>query len=107
MLHFYINQDSIAEAHCENKDKPEMNCHGSCYLQKELQSQNQIENSNEENESNQTTITFRWPDSFFFENQIKIPFHSYEELTILVPYLNEYKKVDSHSFFVPPEHMLS
>lgn len=39
VLHFYANQKEIAEKFCENKDKPEMNCHGKCHLNKELKVQ--------------------------------------------------------------------
>ena len=34
--HFYLNQDEITQIHCENKEKPERNCHGRCYLKKQL-----------------------------------------------------------------------
>lgn len=36
-IDFKLNQESIAEAHCINKDKPEMNCDGKCYLKKQLE----------------------------------------------------------------------
>lgn len=31
---YYINYDYIVSELCENKDKPEMGCHGKCYLEK-------------------------------------------------------------------------
>ncbi|WP_316841899.1 hypothetical protein [Pedobacter gandavensis] len=34
---FELNQQYIASVLCENKDKPEMNCNGKCYLMKKLQ----------------------------------------------------------------------
>jgi len=34
---FLVNQDYIAENLCENKDKPIMQCNGSCQLQMELE----------------------------------------------------------------------
>lgn len=34
---FRINQEAIAEQHCENKDKPVLQCDGKCYLTKQLQ----------------------------------------------------------------------
>lgn len=34
---FRINQEAIAEQHCENKDKPVLKCDGKCYLAKQLQ----------------------------------------------------------------------
>ncbi len=36
---FIINRDQIAATLCENKDKPQMQCHGSCQLKKELEKQ--------------------------------------------------------------------
>ena len=33
---FFINQDFIAAELCENKDAPELECNGKCYLKKEL-----------------------------------------------------------------------
>lgn len=33
---FLVNQDFIAAELCENKDEPEMECNGKCYLKKEL-----------------------------------------------------------------------
>ena len=35
-IDFKIHQESIAEEHCINKDKPEMNCDGKCYLKEQL-----------------------------------------------------------------------
>jgi len=34
---FLINRDYIAANLCENIDKPELECHGSCFLDKELE----------------------------------------------------------------------
>lgn len=31
---YYVNYDYIVTELCENKDKPEMQCHGKCYLKK-------------------------------------------------------------------------
>lgn len=36
VVHWKINQDNIIKKFCENKDKPEMQCHAQCFLQKEL-----------------------------------------------------------------------
>ena len=33
---FLVNQDFIAAELCENKEEPEMECNGKCYLKKEL-----------------------------------------------------------------------
>lgn len=36
-VNFYWNQKEIAAIECENKNRPEMNCNGQCYLAKQLQ----------------------------------------------------------------------
>jgi uncharacterized protein YlzI (FlbEa/FlbD family) len=36
-MNFYLNQKEIAAIECENKDRPEMNCNGKCYLAKQLE----------------------------------------------------------------------
>ena len=37
VVHFYANQAEIEKNFCINKDKPELNCHGQCHLNKVLQ----------------------------------------------------------------------
>ncbi len=39
MVDFTINQERITEEFCENKDKPQLKCHGKCYLSKILAEQ--------------------------------------------------------------------
>lgn len=39
--YFYINQAAIIEMECENKDRPEMNCNGNCFLSKQLEKADQ------------------------------------------------------------------
>lgn len=36
MGYYQINKDFIAKNLCENRDKPQMNCCGKCYLNKQL-----------------------------------------------------------------------
>ncbi len=35
-VNYYINYTYISENLCENKDKPEMECHGKCHLEKTI-----------------------------------------------------------------------
>lgn len=35
--HFFINQDFISNNLCINRDKPEIMCHGKCFLKKQIQ----------------------------------------------------------------------
>ena len=41
---FKLNQDYIAQELCENKEKPELSCHGKCHLVKELKAEEEKEN---------------------------------------------------------------
>lgn len=41
VLHFKLNQSFIEANYCINKDKPQMNCKGKCYLEKELKDHQQ------------------------------------------------------------------
>ena len=38
-VEYYLNQDYIANFLCVNRNKPEMKCHGKCYLAKQLEKQ--------------------------------------------------------------------
>lgn len=37
VVHFKLNQQNIEKEFCENKAKPELQCHGKCHLKKELE----------------------------------------------------------------------
>jgi hypothetical protein len=43
LVNYTINQDYISEFLCINKNKPELNCNGKCFLAKEIQKQNETE----------------------------------------------------------------
>jgi len=36
-VHFKLNRQAIERAFCVNKDKPNLQCHGNCYLKKQMQ----------------------------------------------------------------------
>ncbi len=36
LMNFVVNYDYIAQNLCENRDRPELSCHGKCYLAKEI-----------------------------------------------------------------------
>lgn len=40
---FYLNRAVIEQELCENKDKPQLECKGSCALKKELEKENKTE----------------------------------------------------------------
>ncbi|MBB4802671.1 hypothetical protein HNP37_002746 [Flavobacterium nitrogenifigens] len=37
VVHFKLNQQEIEKEFCENKAKPQLQCHGKCHLKKELE----------------------------------------------------------------------
>ena len=39
IAYFQLNRDYIARVLCENRDRPQMNCNGQCYLAKRLKAQ--------------------------------------------------------------------
>jgi|GEM_PF-1157249 len=36
LAHYYLNLRQITEEHCVNKNRPELNCKGSCYLSDQM-----------------------------------------------------------------------
>jgi len=46
VVDYAINYDYIVNVLCENKDKPEMQCNGKCYLTKELAEEAGIDDNN-------------------------------------------------------------
>lgn len=48
LVDYYTNQKEYTEKYCENKAKPELNCHGSCHLSEQLQLTNNIPDQNSE-----------------------------------------------------------
>jgi len=47
---FYLNQKTIIIEKCINKDKPELNCNGHCYLNKELNNYKTLNTDKEQSE---------------------------------------------------------
>lgn len=39
IAYYHANKDYIARVLCENRDKPQLNCDGKCYLAKQLKAQ--------------------------------------------------------------------
>ncbi|QQT25844.1 hypothetical protein [Sphingobacterium spiritivorum] len=65
-ISFKINQDYISRVLCENKDKPELSCHGQCVLMKKIKKLEEKEHNQDMqiikqlNELIYTQITFDW-----------------------------------------------
>ncbi|SUJ27504.1 Uncharacterised protein [Sphingobacterium spiritivorum] len=65
-ISFKINQDYISRVLCENRDKPELSCHGQCVLMKKIKKLEEKEHNQDMqiikqlNELIYTQITFDW-----------------------------------------------
>lgn len=57
IAYWNLNQEIIEKTFCENRYKPEMECHGQCHLVKTLK---KIDDSKEENEENEEKNHFNW-----------------------------------------------
>lgn len=65
VLHYYFNYTYYAEVLCENKDKPEMHCNGTCALGKELKN---AEHAKQQAETNIPALAKLEISQFIVEN---------------------------------------
>ena len=102
---YWLTQDYITEKFCVNKDKPELQCNGKCYLTKELAKASENDNPLSENKKNTNSkieILFISEISDYSFNQ------NYCELnkTINTFYSNLYKWLFTNSTFHPPNFIV-
>lgn len=97
---FQINQSEIIENFCVNKDRPELNCDGHCYLAKQLKSLEEKEKkANSERISHNPTLDLIDQINFYsFQFQ-------YLELPNNIDFIyeNQYKFQKNHLIKAPPE----
>ena len=99
VVHFYINQTEITDKLCENKDKPELNCNGHCYLKKELTKQNKI---NTEQDNSEIRLFVIWPNAFTPIQEIAV-FSCSLKKTNNSHYSNNYHFLNIIDLLDPPE----
>lgn len=63
IIEYSIQYDYIVTVLCENKDQPELECNGSCYLSKQLAKEANNDQENPLNSSNKTEV----PQILIFE----------------------------------------
>lgn len=97
---FQINQSEIIENFCVNKDRPELNCDGHCYLAKQLKSLEEKEKkANSERISHNPTLDLIDQINFYsfqFQN-LELP------NTIDFIYDNQYQFQSIYLIKAPPE----
>ncbi len=97
---FILEQKSITETFCENKNKPELHCQGSCFLKKELKEQDKHDNQN----GNLLKEKF---DHFYSEiEENSASFSVYRMLHFSQPEINSIAGFDGN-VFQPPKYFLT
>ena len=95
IMHFKLNRDAIEQRFCINKNKPGLQCHGTCHLKKELQ---ETENSGSSAISNYPKIDIL-PVSFTV-SELKNPIIDIQRKKSIhkeTLYISPYREI-----FVPP-----
>lgn len=97
-LYYYTATEDFIERLCENKDRPELNCNGQCYLAKMLQ-----ESGDDANPLPKEQLS--WPENLLVWYQDKPTDLIMEEFyfELIASYQNSYKFVHPRKFFHPPD----
>ena len=103
---FILNQKEIAELECVNKDRPEMNCNGNCYLAKQLKKADQ-ELTQKKSENQRSLENFKQVEgSVFIAEMETITFFqtdlSQKALAVNDAYSSNYCFLYSNRIFTPP-----
>lgn len=101
LINFKIHQTEIAEAHCINKTKKELNCNGKCYLHKQLQ---QLEQQEQDQPIDLSNLARLLELNWFYElTTINPPFHPLLKQKTNFPLpQNSHLEGFPSSIFIPP-----
>lgn len=106
VMEYVMQYDFIVTTLCENKDNPEMECNGKCYLGKQLAKENGDQDKNPFQKSSHSEISFQLifeevkPFSFdlFLEEVVENNFNIPVDL---------YRSISSNPLLQPPQFSLS
>ncbi len=97
-LEYRLNKTYIAENLCINKDKPEMHCHGKCYLKKQIKKAAEQETKLPATlghiKMNDFFLGFQYWELSDFEEDVK---------PVRMFYVNFYKFTFLPNIFIPPQ----
>ncbi|EDM37837.1 hypothetical protein PBAL39_15469 [Pedobacter sp. BAL39] len=100
---FKANQQYIAAALCENRDKPEMHCDGKCYLMKKLK-----EAEDKEKKQEQASQKKGAQDVFIITSPMQISFVTFlSKKKRPVPHLFQLPEISSDILHPPPAGIFS
>ncbi|MFC5282078.1 hypothetical protein [Pedobacter alpinus] len=96
---YEINKDYIAKVLCINKNVPELNCNGKCFLSKKIAEAEKKEQSAERNTQKDITQQVMLISTFNFL------FKDTQTTILQKEYLNNYSLLNYSSFFQPPRFL--
>ncbi len=96
---FNINQDKVVELFCINKNKPEMDCDGKCYLAKKLQKSADATN---ETTAPNSKIKHTLEELFFIDNTSQLTIRAIVRDYSFIAYHSYYSFQFLISVFQPP-----
>ncbi len=100
VVDYAVNYDYIVNFICENRDKPELQCNGTCYLTKELAEEASDADSNP---LSNNQIKYEWSQVVYVEPILEFNLNGIEQLsTKTIPVALD-QRVDSnlYSFNIP------
>ena len=104
-INFYFNQNEIAAIECENKDRPEMNCNGKCYLAKQLEKADNELAAKKEKQEHSISILKLVETSVFVENwklKFEVPVFNPKKELASYYYSSSYYLLLKSDIFHPP-----
>ena len=104
-MNFYLNQKEIAAIECENKDRPELNCNGKCYLAKQLKKADNELAAKKEKQEHSISILKLVETSVFVENcklKFELPAFNAEKELASFYYTLSYCLLLKSDIFHPP-----
>lgn len=98
VAHFEQNKDFIAQHFCINRDRPELQCQGSCYLKKQLQETEHSESGPGSIRMQKTADLFPVSTGSLLVNLIALDFDHQLPVYQEPHYMEPYREI-----FVPPQ----
>ena len=96
-LGFEANQNYIAKALCENRDKPQLHCEGKCYLMKKLKQAQDKEQKQERQTQKPQVQEALLVDPLVFRQFV------FNEIKFHIPYSTGMPQNIKNSIFHPPQ----
>jgi hypothetical protein len=97
--YYYFDTDNFIEEYCENQDKPELKCHGSCKIDKMSKSNEPVKQPSSELKLDVSSFAFTCDQPFEFAANLLQGLDQRVEIL----YLNTYSSTEINDVFHPPQ----